>query len=255
MVKTKFFIIAIIISVCFSCRNKSEYFDRTSTSEKAESRVAPQEPAAWDYPIKPGTEKWKACSSPEEIYEALQMPEEVLKTINTESLVQICLNYPAPTVFYIFNTPQQGFDGFYKQFNGIRELMSREDAGAFLLKKYASMSLDEFDPSRSLEDQGEYVLKFYYMELFLLQSVVLQSFGEDECKMLLRESLGKLELKSSRGDLFGGPNFGATLWLMAKALNTKGVRFSEEMEFSLNSGHLTDFDIEFVLQQADKYVL
>lgn len=80
----------------------------------------------WDYPVKPGTAEWKACNSPKEIYAALQIPENTLKRIDTESLVQICLDYPATTIFHIFDTPQQGFDGFYKQFNGIQTTHSLE---------------------------------------------------------------------------------------------------------------------------------
>jgi hypothetical protein len=213
----------------------------------------------WDYPVKPGTAEWKAYNSPEEIYTALQVPENILKRIDTESLVQICLDYPATTIFHVCNTPQQGFEEFRKQFNGIRELMSRKDAASFLLKKYASMSLDGFNPLWTLENQGSFVLGFYYMELFLVQ--VLSSLNESERGILLQESVKKFDMKQSREDLFGGINRGSTIWVMAKTLvsenklNVSKITPSPELTaHSLESGQLVDFDVEYVYKQAKTLV-
>ena len=219
------------------------------------AQITAEKKVTWDYPVKPGTAEWKACNSPEEIYAALQIPENILKRIDTESLVQICLDYPATTVFHLFNTPQQGFDGFCKQFNGIRELISRKDAGSFLLKKYASMSLDGFNPLWTLEDQGSFVLGFYYMELFLVQ--VLPSLNENERSILLKESIKKFDMKQSREDLFGGANRGSTIWMMAKTLfsekklSVSKITPSPELAaHSLESGQLVDFDVQYVYKQA-----
>jgi hypothetical protein len=222
--------------------------------------MAQEKKVVWDYPIKPETKEWKDCNSPEEIYKALMVPEKVLKNMDTESLIQICLDYPAPTIFYIFNTPQQGFDGFYKQFNGIQELMSRKDAATFLLKKYTNMSLDGFNSLWPLERQGKFVDKFYYIELFLSQSVIMQSLSKSERKLLMEESLKKYDLKNSREDLFGGHNRSATIWVMARILFnekkldiTKTSKFPETVVSSLESGLLLDFDVKLIHQQAKSY--
>jgi hypothetical protein len=222
------------------------------------AQIAIDKKVTWDYPVKPGTEEWKKCNSPEEIYQALQIPENVLKKIDTESLVQICLNYPATTVFHIFNTPQQGFDGFYKQFNGIQELMRRKDAGVYLLNKYADMSMKDFNPLWTLEEQGQFVEKFYYMELFLVQPTIMQSFSKKERKILMKESLNKFDMKLSRGDLFGGLNPMATVWIMARVLNTENKLSLDKINYSritdsLESGLLTDFDVTAVYQQVKSY--
>ncbi|MDR0748014.1 MAG: hypothetical protein LBF62_00390 [Tannerellaceae bacterium] len=222
------------------------------------AQIAINKKVTWDYPVKPGTEEWKKCNSPEEIYQALQIPENVLKTIDTKSLAQICLNYPAPAVFYLFNTPQQGFDGFYRQFNGIQELMRRKDAGSHLLNKYAGMSMKDFNPLWTLEEQGKFVEKFYYMELFLAQPVIMQSFSKEERKILMKESLNKFDMKLSRGDLFGGLNPMATVWIMARALHTENKLNLDMTNYStithsLESGLLTDFDAIAVYQQVKSY--
>ncbi|MDR0575811.1 MAG: hypothetical protein LBG96_17620 [Tannerella sp.] len=211
----------------------------------------------WDYPVKPGMKEWQDCNSPEEIYEMLQVPEDILKKIDTKSLIQICLNYPAPTIFYIFNTPQQGFEGFYRQFNGIRELMSRKDAGYFLIEKYADMSLDGFSPLWTLENQGAYINKFYYIELFLVQPVILNLLSKSERKVLLIESLKKFDLKDSQKDLFGSLNRSATVRTIARTLYVenrltviKTNSLPDTIVASLESGQLVNIDVQSVYQQA-----
>jgi len=62
--------------------------------------VNAQTTVSWDYPIKPGTEAWDQCRSAAEIHEKLNIPDPILKALDTESLVQICLDYPATTVFF-----------------------------------------------------------------------------------------------------------------------------------------------------------
>jgi hypothetical protein len=138
--------------------------------------------------------------------------------------------------------------------------MSRKDAGSFLLKKYMNMSLDGFNPLWPLERQGKFVDKFYYMELFLSQPVIMQSFNENERKILLKESLRKFDLKYSREDLFGGHNRSATIWMMARALFnekklsiSKTSKFPETVASSLESGLLMDFDVQSIYQQAKSH--
>ena len=88
----------------------------------------------WDYPVKPGMEEWSKFETIDAMYQACQIPDEILKKLDTESLVDICLKFPAQPIFPFFNTPQEGFMSYYYNFNGIRELLNRKDAGQFLLR-------------------------------------------------------------------------------------------------------------------------
>ena len=223
------------------------------------AQTATEKNVKWNFPIKPGSVGWNQCNSAEEIFEKLNIPENVLKELDTESLVQICLDYPAATaIMFVYNTPQQGFDVFFTQFNGIRELMNRKDVGHFLLKKYGSMSLADFNPLWTLEEQGDFAFRFYYVELFLVQPQSLQSLDGSERKLLLKESLQKFDIKRSRSDLFGGNSLVMTTWILAKTLqieNKLQANFSSlsNIESSLNSGFIVDFDVQSVFQQAKKY--
>ena len=212
------------------------------------SAIGQEKKLVWDYPVKPGLEEWKKLNSPYEIYQALQIPDKILKEIDTESLVQICLNYPATTVFFIRNTPQECFEAFYSQFNGIQELMNRKDAGKFLLSKYAQMSLADFNPLWILETQGSFVNKFYYMELFLVQPQIQELLNANEQELLLKETIKKFELKCERSDLFGGNSLEVTTWVMTKLLYTKKKLLLDEQ--SLSTGQLKDIDMVSIYQQA-----
>jgi hypothetical protein len=201
--------------------------------------VSQNRKAVWDYPIKPGTEKWKQ--------------------LDTESLVQICYDFPAFTVLLFYNSPQAGFDVLYSNFNGLRELLNRKDVGHFLLKKYTSMSSSDFNPLWKSEEKGLYTFKYAYFETILAQPQVIQSFNLEDRKLLLKETIKKFDEKVAQADVFGGNTFAVNAWVMAKNLNCEKkltTKFSvqSDVEKSLKSGSLFDYDLEDIYQQTKKYI-
>ncbi len=49
---------------------------------------------SWDYPVKPGSAEWAAFSSRDEMRFACEIPSDILSSVSTETLVELCLNYP-----------------------------------------------------------------------------------------------------------------------------------------------------------------
>ena len=90
----------------------------------------------WDYPVKPGMEEWKRFQSNKEMTEACQIPESILSSLSTKELTAICLQYPLLLSMFAFNTPDQGIDALFNEFNGIRELFKRNGASKELLIWY-----------------------------------------------------------------------------------------------------------------------
>ena len=84
---------------------------------------------SWDYPIK----EWKDS---EDRKAASQIPEEILFSLSTEDLTAICLQYPYLTDIEFFNTIREGLDKQFADFNGLRELFTREGVSKELLKHY-----------------------------------------------------------------------------------------------------------------------
>lgn len=82
--------------------------------------------STWDYPIKPGTEKWKSYQNTPDIIRDLQMPENVLKSISTEELLNVCLKYPFLNSYIYSNNFYEGISKTIFTFNGFIELLNEK---------------------------------------------------------------------------------------------------------------------------------
>jgi len=220
--------------------------------------VYAQEKPVWDYPVKPGTEEWNQFESVDEMYQACQIPDNVLKQLDTESLVDICLGFPAPPLFPLFNTPQQAFLMYYYNFNGIQELFNRKDAGRYLLKKYVMMSLSDFNPLWELHEQGRFISRYKFIEAIMSQSQVISSLDAKGRKELLKEAIHKLDEKISKDDLFGGYSIEINLWVMGKILYNENRSLLQEfdqknLQTAMESGMFVDIDVDILYQLSKKY--
>lgn len=86
----------------------------------------------WDYPELEGL-SWS------EQVAACQIPEEILSSLTTEELTEICLQYPFLYIDLFTSNNYNitfGFNILYQEFNGIMELFNRADAAKVLLKHY-----------------------------------------------------------------------------------------------------------------------
>jgi hypothetical protein len=103
-----------------------------------------QEEVSWDFPIKPGSEEWRQLETYEDKLNSYNIPQEILKIISTEKLVQACLNYPQFGLIFTRNDLQRGYDHIRAKFNGFRELEERDDAGEVLLNIYKKYDPEGF---------------------------------------------------------------------------------------------------------------
>ncbi len=218
-----------------------------------------QEKVNWDYPVKPGSEEWKKFNGTDDMYQACQIPDDILIQLDTEDLVDICLDFPAPPQFLFYNTPQDAFMSYYSNFNGIRELLlNRNDVGHYFMKKYSEMSLSDFNPLWPLYRQGQFISHYKFVEAILAQTQVIESLSSEERKSLMKEVIHKMDKKLSKSDLFSGNNIEINLWVMAKLLSS-GNKLSiqnknqEDIQTFLNSGLFVDVDINSIYKQAKEY--
>ena len=94
---------------------------------------------SYEYPIKTGTPEWKE-SNYRELVDLLQIPEEILYNLTTEALIETVLDYPFIVNLFLFNSYEDGFKATLSDFNGLRELVRRDDAASKLLQKRLEMS-------------------------------------------------------------------------------------------------------------------
>ncbi len=62
----------------------------------------------YDFPIKPGSDAWKALNSHDDMIEACMIPNSQLKDMNTQDLFETCLNYPLLYDFLAFDNLEIG---------------------------------------------------------------------------------------------------------------------------------------------------
>ena len=119
--------------------------------------------------------EWKSEISRQLRGEMLQLPDEMLKSMTTDELIESVLEYPFFSDIYAFDNIQCGFDIMYSTFNGVRELSTRKDAASTLLNKYNNEKVITNEKS---EDSD--VFRITNMEILLSQNFVLSQFTENE---------------------------------------------------------------------------
>lgn len=133
--------------------------------------VQAQQTSEWNYPILPGTEEWKKFKTQQEKVDACQIPEDVLKAISTNDLVQLCLDYPLLFGFNVFNQISDGVNAVYSSFNGFRELVKRPNAVDILTELYKTELEKQTEILNnnvvSLLVKGKYKSRISAIEIFI----------------------------------------------------------------------------------------
>lgn len=152
------FVAILSITVLFVCSQKTVVASDTE----------------YDYPIKPGTSEWAQYNHAERI-ELLNIDQDSLDALSTEELVDVVLRYPHFSDMYYYGNYQTGFEVMSSHFNGLQELLNREDAGEYLLQRYQTT------PSpTNIEEQ----VSLANLEAILAQPEVRETFTNDKLEKL-----------------------------------------------------------------------
>lgn len=163
----------------------------------------------WDYPIKPGSEEWKKFQNNQEKVEACQIPEEVLTSLPTEDLTELCLQYPLLYDVFAFDNLNRGLDKLYNDFNGIRELYRRKDITTSLTKRYDQKirSLSFLNGNSTELEKGKFILSVDILEVLLSRCDIQNSTTERISKEILQNLVAGYEEKIKYSDYFKGAGF------------------------------------------------
>lgn len=138
---------------------------------------------AFAYDLQPGTEEWGQLDHGERVL-ALQIPDEVLKSMSTEDLVNAVLDYPCFIDMIFYDTYQDGFEVVLEHFNGLQELVNREDAGRCLLNAYKDMELSQIMSEVDENKKFEESLNLLYLETLLAQPKISKNMSIDDLEVL-----------------------------------------------------------------------
>ena len=151
----------------------------------------------WDYPVKPGSEKWKSLKSHMEMVEICQIPEDVILKLTAKDLAIICLDYPLFGTMTAFNNMQQGFEQVSTEFNGFKELYKNKDSGKELLLLYHEINPEEVKLESTNLDKGRFKFRIFYLEFMLAQNSLFINLSQSELKELLIDSYQKAKQKQN----------------------------------------------------------
>lgn len=158
---------------------------------------ARQSDQPYDYPVKPGSAKWQTFTSVQDMYNACQIPARVLNRLSTKALLQTCLHYPAMAVLLVQNTPQQGFDAWRSNFNGINNLLGRPDVAEALLDLYTGYDLKGYQKLATDVDKGGYTFRLKVLEQILAQKEVTGRLSATQQKQLIKTCLSHYSIMES----------------------------------------------------------
>lgn len=95
----------------------------------------------YSFPITPGSSEWESFTTKQEMLDVCQVPEDKLSNMTTEALLETVINYPLINDYMAFNSYEDACNVMSSDFNGFRELLSREDLTSVLLTKYSSVHI------------------------------------------------------------------------------------------------------------------
>lgn len=158
------------------------------------------------------------CS--QKVITSLLLPDQYLKCSSTDSLSQTCLNYPFFGYIWAYNSFQQGFDRVKDMFNGIDELISREDANSSLMKIYQRMHPEDVNDISNSVDRGAFMSQFNYIEITLAQFQLVNNLTLEQIKTLLNLCL-EIYHKKSNISYYSWIGEMSTLAIMARILYSR----------------------------------
>jgi len=158
---------------------------------------------SYQYPVKGGTEEWEKLNSHAEMLDVVQIPETILKKMTTAELVETVLNYPLYGDMYAYDTFQQGIESIIIQFNGLSELLKRDDAGTVLLAKYKEKKPLEVINFTTDIEKGNFSMNLGFLETILSQDKIISGLNKAQKEDLLKVAKQKKQQKLVQEDVFG----------------------------------------------------
>ena len=183
--KRKIVGIAIILLWILSRSVKSYSAGDADLQELAAPSVVYNNAADWysdgevEFAINIFDDEWKELYTQEEMIAACQIPDKLLKKLTTYELLKLTEEYPLLGNIYTGNTMEEGFQYIVDSFNGLRELLKREDCLAVVCEEYKNLTIPE-------EEEIDYSGYQTEEELVAYINEILQD--EDMLKIALKDS-------------------------------------------------------------------
>ena len=174
------------------------------TSAIGFSQIGVNEQSSYDYPFLRGDKMWQSFKCAKDRILALQIPDSVICTLPTKTLVGLCLDFPYLTDMYAFDNPQAGFEYLISEYNGYDELLKREDAINELLAEYRKIeSADSMLSNVSEIERGSYSFRCDLLVNLIRHIGRLKGFTKSMSISLSNQTARNAEVLKKHPELFG----------------------------------------------------
>jgi len=150
-----------------------------------------------------------------------------------EELVITCMNYPGALFYCAYSDYNVGIRKIIEEFNGLQELLEREDALKCLTKLYKNTGTNGLKQKDSRIDEHFWPLKFRYIELLLIQESILKKATDEDMQNLLAASIEKTKLKENKPSWFSKNDDLVSSFIVAKSLSKLKIN-----EFTSNEEYM-----------------
>lgn len=225
--------------------NEVSVFDKDgkemSVSTKDQLQQIVQERRPWtlthiySFPLKPGDTEWDFSRyTIAEIKEKLQLPSVLLRSMMTSDLIETCLDYPYSLDFLFFDEIQHGVECIRQEFNGLDEVLKREDLAKAMLKKYEiKMQTAEVMKTQEPLVIGSYSTHFLFFKMLLAQDEVLNQMNRSQLRQLIKLSMKADEMVARLPELYGTIHYLPTRFLYSRVIVREGgFNYASEEEKS-----------------------
>lgn len=144
-------------------------------------------------------EEWKELDTQEEMIDACQIPDKLLKKLSTDELLKLTEDYPMLGNIYTCGTMMEGFRYIVDSFNGLQELLSRDDCLEVVYKEYDKLTFPESERIDYSEYQTEEELVAYVNEI-LQDDDMLKIALEDAKSSIVCDLLEMIMLEKTTDD-------------------------------------------------------
>jgi hypothetical protein len=185
--------------------------------------------------------------------EAIRIPEEVLNSLTTVELVELCLNYPLSFDFFAYNSLQEGLrQNVAVNFNGVQELFRRSDNAKCLLdalKRNGLLELQSKENVLTTLQIGRLINRYSIAEVLTSHEAVLTNADAGQLREIAAVAVKNTLLKERGTHLYGSLSLESSAYLLGAALKTADVVAapSPELERFIKNG--TTSDVRLLIEE------
>ena len=178
----------------------------------------------YSYPLKPGDAEWDFSRyTTADIKQMLQLPTDILNGMSTSDLIETSLDFYYSAEFIFSETFQQGVESVRQQFNGLDELLKRNDLATAMLKQY-ELKLQTAEVMKTQESaiQGDYSIHLMLLKMLVAQDEVLNQLSREQLRQLISVSIEAWNMVFTMTDVFGTVHLTPSLFLFSRIIVREG---------------------------------